>query len=103
MNMFLAIINDTYSEVKEEVDNRKEDFQACLSGITLHVIGFFKKHCHYHCFKISGQVALIVVLQIPRHIEDLPSVSCFPKSSHLQLNLSSPLGYGPLEARLQHC
>lgn len=28
MNMFLAIINDTYSEVKEEVDNRKEDFQV---------------------------------------------------------------------------
>ena len=26
--MFLAIINDTYSEVKEEIDNRKEDFQV---------------------------------------------------------------------------
>ena len=26
--MFLAIINDTYSEVKEEVENRKEDFQV---------------------------------------------------------------------------
>ncbi len=28
MNMFLAIINDTYSEVKEEVDNRREEFQV---------------------------------------------------------------------------
>eukprot|EP00095_Tigriopus_kingsejongensis_P003470 maker-scaffold13_size735724-snap-gene-6.27 protein:Tk03470 transcript:maker-scaffold13_size735724-snap-gene-6.27-mRNA-1 annotation:"pkd2 " len=28
MNMFLAIINDTYSEVKEEVNNRKEEFQV---------------------------------------------------------------------------
>jgi len=27
MNMFMAILNDTYSEVKEEVENRKEDFQ----------------------------------------------------------------------------
>ena len=27
MNMFLAIINDTYSEVKTEVEARKEDFQ----------------------------------------------------------------------------
>ena len=26
--MFLAIINDTYSEVKEEVEHRKEDFQV---------------------------------------------------------------------------
>ena len=26
--MFLAIINDTYSEVKDEVENRKEDFQV---------------------------------------------------------------------------
>ena len=26
-NMFMAILNDTYSEVKEEVENRKEDFQ----------------------------------------------------------------------------
>ena len=25
--MFMAILNDTYSEVKEEVENRKEDFQ----------------------------------------------------------------------------
>ena len=28
MNMFLAIINDTYSEVKEEVNNRREEFQV---------------------------------------------------------------------------
>ena len=27
-NMFLAIINDTYSEVKEEIDNRREEFQV---------------------------------------------------------------------------
>merc|ERR1719273_1972818 len=27
MNMFMAILNDTYSEVKEDVENRKEDFQ----------------------------------------------------------------------------
>ena len=26
--MFMAILNDTYSEVKEEVENRKEDFQV---------------------------------------------------------------------------
>ena len=26
--MFLAIINDTYSEVKEEVESRKEEFQV---------------------------------------------------------------------------
>ena len=25
--MFMAILNDTYSEVKVEVENRKEDFQ----------------------------------------------------------------------------
>jgi len=25
--MFLAIINDTYSEVKAEVDSRREEFQ----------------------------------------------------------------------------
>lgn len=28
MNMFLAIINDTYSEVKEEVETRKEEFEV---------------------------------------------------------------------------
>ncbi len=27
-NMFLAIINDTYSEVKDEVNNRREEFQV---------------------------------------------------------------------------
>jgi len=27
MNMFMAILNDTYSEVKEDVENRREDFQ----------------------------------------------------------------------------
>ena len=26
-NMFMAILNDTYSEVKVEIENRKEDFQ----------------------------------------------------------------------------
>ena len=26
--MFMAILNDTYSEVKEEVENRREDFQV---------------------------------------------------------------------------
>ena len=26
--MFMAILNDTYSEVKEDVENRKEDFQV---------------------------------------------------------------------------
>lgn len=26
--MFMAILNDTYSEVKEEIENRKEDFQV---------------------------------------------------------------------------
>ena len=25
--MFMAILNDTYSEVKVEIENRKEDFQ----------------------------------------------------------------------------
>jgi hypothetical protein len=29
-NMFLAIINDTYSEVKAEVNARKEAFQVSL-------------------------------------------------------------------------
>ena len=28
--MFLAIINDTYSEVKEEIDNRREEFQVYI-------------------------------------------------------------------------
>ena len=28
MNMFMAIINDTYSEVKEEVDTRRENFEV---------------------------------------------------------------------------
>merc|ERR1712150_148882 len=27
MNMFMAILNDTYSEVKEDVQNRREEFQ----------------------------------------------------------------------------
>merc|ERR1719367_899803 len=27
MSMFMAILNDTYSEVKEEVENRQEGFQ----------------------------------------------------------------------------
>ncbi len=30
--MFLAIINDTYSEVKEEVNARREEFQVSSSA-----------------------------------------------------------------------
>ena len=29
LNMFLAIINDTYSEVKEEIAAQKNDFEVC--------------------------------------------------------------------------
>ena len=32
--MFMAILNDTYSEVKEDVENRKEDFQ--VSSVVSH-------------------------------------------------------------------
>ena len=29
-SMFMAILNDTYSEVVEEVENRREDFQVII-------------------------------------------------------------------------
>ena len=30
-SMFMAILNDTYSEVKEEVEGRRENFQVLLN------------------------------------------------------------------------
>ena len=33
--MFMAILNDTYSEVKEDVENRKEDFQVIFIIVML--------------------------------------------------------------------
>ena len=35
--MFMAILNDTYSEVKEDVENRKEDFQVRYDLLLLNV------------------------------------------------------------------
>lgn len=31
--MFMAILNDTYSETKEDVENRREDFQVTVTFI----------------------------------------------------------------------
>ena len=44
--MFLAIINDTYSEVKAEVNARKEAFQVSLEQLQLTtIISFFRPIC----------------------------------------------------------
>ena len=42
--MFMAILNDTYSEVKEEVENRKEDFQVWFLARKFNFWAFYFGH-----------------------------------------------------------
>ena len=46
LNMFLAIINDTYSEVKEEIAAQKNDFE--VSSV---IKGFLTLECMVYSFK----------------------------------------------------
>ena len=73
--MFLAIINDTYSEVKEEVEHRKEDFQV----VDMISRGYnnVREMVHTRDKLIDIQASKIVIISINSAINqntDLPSI-----------------------------
>ena len=73
--MFLAIINDTYSEVKEEVEHRKEDFQV----VDMISRGYnnVREMVHTRDKLIDIQASKIVIILINNSIIkniDLPSI-----------------------------